>query len=276
MKLIIANMFVSDNSIAESILDQEVLKELPYSAKVAKKLPGGRKDMNYNLVAFPMIEGPHQRTQEETLLHEKINSKTHYGDHRTYEVMRSIAERFKGATKTLDLDKINMQISVVAVIEDYDITYTDGSFKKETSEASYGVVKMLNESADGLTEEFTGRKYGHRELSGKVAKGTNNVGELTALKVAAQNFSDKRFQMIISDSEYGIKSLREWYYTWRENDFRNYSKKTIANKELIVETADLMRSGDKIVLFKWVKGHSKKTFNELCDELAKKALDIKK
>jgi ribonuclease HI len=275
MRLILANIFVGNNAIAESLMDQEVLKELPFAAKTVAKLPGGAKDVNYDIVAFPLIEGPAQRNPEEVLLEEKLNQKMSYGDHRSYEVLRSVAEPFKRC-KALDVGKVNMMISVLGITEEYDITYTDGSFKKATDEASYGVVKMLQESAGGLTEEFTGRKYDHSELSGKIPSGTNNVGELTALKIAAENFSGKKYQVIISDSEYGIKSLREWFYTWRENNFRNYAKKTIANKDLIISIADAISASGKIVLFKWVKGHSSKTFNELCDELAKKALDISK
>jgi ribonuclease HI len=273
MKFILANIFVSNNSIVENYFDQEVLKEMPFNSKVTTKLPGGNKDISYDLVMFPLLEVPNQRTQEELLLADKINSKIHYGENFTYEVLYSVISLFK-TKPSFDLEKVSFEINILGIIDEknYDITYTDGSFKQSTKEASYGVVKLLEESQNGLYEEFTKAKYSHKEYSAKFPDGSNNIGELKGLKFAIDNFSDKKYQLLISDSEYGIKCFREWYYTWKDNNFKNYAKKIISNKDLILDIYESMKNSGKIILFKWVKGHSTNTINEMCDELAKKVL----
>jgi ribonuclease HI len=275
MKFIICNIFLSsENNITESTFDLEVLKEVPFNAKIQTKLPNGKKDINYDLVLIPKLEVPEQLTQEELLLNDKLRSKISSANVNKEEALWSLAAIFKN--QSVNLDKVNLSVDIIAEISDYSITYTDGSFKKDTKEASYGVVKILNENEKGLYEEFTAKNYDYQPLSGVISDGTNNIGELTAIKVAIENFDDQKYQIIISDSEYGIKSYREWFYTWKENGFRNYAKKPIANQDLIVSTFNAMRNSGKIVFFKWVKGHSRKSFNELCDELAKNALNIKK
>jgi ribonuclease HI len=273
MKFILANVSIKNNTILENYFDQEVLKELPFNSKTILKLPGGKKNVSYDLVFFPMVDANENRTQEDVLLEEKLNSKLSYGNNYNFDVLFSITNAFKTKTR-MDLDKATFSIDVISVVDsNYDITYTDGSFKKETNEASYGVVKILEEdNQNGLLEEFTNKKYNHSQISGKVVNGSNNIGELAALKIAIENFSESKYQIIISDSEYSVKCFREWYYTWKNNGFRNYAKKSISNKNLIIEIADKIKTSNKIVVFKWVKGHSKMTFNEICDELAKDAL----
>jgi ribonuclease HI len=272
MKFILTNIFVSNNSIVENYFDQYVLKELPYGSKVTTKLRSGNKDINYDFVLFPYVEAREQ-TQEDRLLADKINPKIHYGEHFSYNVLYSVMNHFRGNDQ-VNIEKVNFEVSVIGIIDDYDITYTDGSFKQSTKEASYGVVKLLEENKSGLYEEFTDRKYSYKEYSGKFPEGSNNIGELQGLKFAIENFSNKKYQIIISDSEYGIKCFREWYYTWKDNNFKNYAKKIIANKDLIIQIYDLIKRSGKIVIFKWVKGHSTNSVNELCDELAKKVLSI--
>jgi ribonuclease HI len=273
MKFLLCNIFINNNSIIENFFDQEVLKEAPFNAKVSRKLPNGNKDIHYDVVMIPIVDVPAQPSQEELLLADKVNPKVFYGDNYNYESLYSIVQLFKGKQTPIDVEKINFSITILGQIEgNYNITYTDGSFKKDTEEASYGVVKILEESTEGVLEEYTNKKYNYKSFSGKIKKGTNNIGELSAIKFAIDNFSDSKYQIIVSDSEYGIKSFREWFYTWRENNFKNYAKKPISNKELIVATFEAMQASGKVILFKWVKGHSKKSFNELCDELAKDAL----
>jgi ribonuclease HI len=277
MQFIIFNIFLSnENNITESIFDLEILKETPFNAKIQTKLPSGKKDISYDLIITPVVQKPNQLTQEDILFIDRLKSKViSYSGISQDIVLYSIAKLF--VNKHINLEKSNFSIDVIAVINDnYSMTYTDGSFKKDTSEASYGIVKILNENESGLYEDYTEKKYDYTTSSGKISEGTNNIGELTAIKMAIESFTDSKYQIIISDSEYGIKSFREWYYTWKDNGFKTYAKKPISNKDLILDTYQAIKNSGKIVFFKWIKGHSKKSFNELCDELAKNALDIKK
>jgi ribonuclease HI len=272
MKFLICNIYlVNEDNITENFLDLEVTKELSFNSKVQTRLPNGKKNISYSLALIPLVHKD-QLSQEEFLLNNKLYSKISFGNFDENLIMNTVSSLF--LRKDFDVEKLNMTIDLIGIVdkESIDMTYTDGSFKKDTKEASYGVVKILNEDINGLFEEFTEKNYSHKELSGKIAQGTNNIGELTAIKIAIENFGDKRYQLIISDSEYGIKSFREWYYNWKENGFKNYAKKQISNIDLIKDIFTKIGESEKIVFFKWVKGHSKKTFNELCDELAKEAL----
>jgi ribonuclease HI len=269
-------MFLNnENNITESTFDLEILKEAAFRAKIQTKLPSGKKDINYDLILLPIIEPSLRLTQDEILLNDKLNSKLLLNNYNRNSVLASLMPLFKGIK--IDLDKVNLSINIIALIGgNQSITYTDGSFKKDTSQASYGVVKILNEDEKGLYDDFTDKYYDYQQFSGIVESGTNNIGELTGIKIAVENFDDNKYQIIISDSEYGIKSYREWFYTWKDNGFKNYAKKPISNKDLILETYDAIQNSGKIIFFKWVKGHSKQSFNEMCDELAKNALNIKK
>ena len=273
MKLLLCNIFIPNNNIAENIFDQEILKEIPFQAKITRKLPGGGRDVHYDVVAIPLLENTaNESTQEEILLEDKLHQKMFYNNFKTFDVLNSVVSLFKG--KNIDIEKTDFTVNVITIIEDYNITYTDGSHKKATNEASYGVVKVLNEDASGVFEDFTGKNYLYSSFSGVISDGTNNVGELMGLKTAVDKFSESQYQVIISDSQYSINALREWYYTWKDNGFKNYAKKPIANKELIIAIYEAIQNSNKIVMFKWVKGHSKKSFNEMCDRLAKDALGI--
>ena len=277
MRYIICNMSTSGNNILENYLDQEVLKEIPFNSKVSSKLPGNRgKSVNYNLVLVRLLEIELEKSQALVLLEDAVRNRLSMAPNFTVHqdnVVFSLAKLFEDK-KQVDISKTNLQFDAIGVLDESDINvmYTDGSFKKEKSEASYGLSILTEESADGLVDSFSGKRYAHRDLSEKISNGTNNIGELTGIKKASENFGDRPYQLIISDSEYGIKCFREWYYTWKDNNFRNYAKKPISNKDLITSTHDSLANSGRIVLFKWIKGHNEDAFNELCDELAKEAL----
>ncbi len=271
MKFIMCNIHVNDDLILESIFDQKILKEVAFNAKVVSKLPGNKKKVSYDFVLIPLVELK-QKEESQVLLEKELFFRTTSSTTLTNEIMHSITTALDVGE---DIKSEKISIDVIAIVDssNFGIMYTDGSFKKVTSEASYAVYKLLNEDSNGILDNFTNKKFSYMEFSEKIPEGTNNIGELTGLKVAIENFDDSKYQVIISDSEYGIKCFREWYYTWKDNNFRNYAKKQIMNKDLIVNIHDKIISSKKIVLFKWIKGHNDDTFNEMCDELAKKALE---
>jgi ribonuclease HI len=279
MKLVLCNINTTGNSIIENYLDQEVLKEIPFSSKVSSKLPNSGKNVNYNLVMVKLLDieldRPHEILLLENSIKKRLSAVPNLSVHPD-NIVYSLAKLFEGKTQ-VDISKTNIQFDAIGVIDESEVNvmYTDGSFKKDTSEASFGLSILTEESESGLFDSFTGKKYAHRDLSESIPNGTNNIGELTGIRKASENFGDRPYQLIISDSEYGIKCFREWYYTWKDNNFRNYAKKPISNKELIVQTHDSLANSGKVVLFRWIKGHNEDEFNELCDELAKQALNIK-
>jgi ribonuclease HI len=261
----------------ENFLDQKVLKELAYASKIKTQLPGKVKELKYNYILIPILNKPLNLPEKMILLQETLFEKINSVINISNDIIYSLASIFSQGNYIV-LNKIFLEISIFAEINDskIDITYTDGSFKKDRNEASYSTVKLLQEDPNGVLDEFTNKKFIYQGLSGRIQNGTNNIGELTGIKTAVENFGDKKYQLIISDSEYGVKVFREWYYTWKNNNFKNYAKKEVANKELIQEIYNLLKSANKIILFKWTKGHNDNSFNEICDELAKNILKDEK
>ena len=266
---LLVNATFESSSILEDLLDNVCLKEIALGAKYKEP------KLEYDNVLIPLILCDNTN-QEFVLGYPKIVQHITQQSGITYseDVYYSLFVVFK---EVLEKSKA-MSITITECIdeEQIDIFYTDGSFSKNTEAAAYACCKLLNEDVNGLIDDFTGRKFKFDAFSGKIENGTNNIGELTAIKVATQNFGDKKYQLVISDSIYGIKSYREYIHTWKKNGYKAYNKKPIKNKELITETYELLREkqNEKIVLLKWTKGHANNSFNEKCDEMAKKELGI--
>ena len=173
---------------------------------------------------------------------------------------------------------ISFSINGITDTDKFGIMYTDGSYSKNVGDAGYACCKLTDiDYNNGNLDPFSNRKYLCETFSGRIKEGTNNIGELTAIKVALENLSEKSFQVIISDSIYGIKTYREYIHVWKNNGYKAYNKKPIKNKDLITETYDKLKEAQKnkkIVVFAWTKGHANNTFNEICDELAKKEIGL--
>lgn len=269
MKYVLVNLECEASSALESLLDDQVLKEFAYSSKY--KTP----KLAYNNILLPVKNV--DKTDQAFLLNEqkvKQHIVYHQGIDYSEDIIYSLFLVFSlilEKSKSLSLD-IGQELSD----EQIGISYTDGSFSKNQTSAAYACCKLLNESPDGLLDDFTGKKFIFDAFSGTIKEGTNNIGELTAIKIAIENFNNKTFQLIISDSIYGIKSYREYIHVWKNNGYKTYGKKEIKNKDLIIETYEELKEvqKNKIVLLKWTKGHDQNSFNEKCDELAKKELGI--
>jgi ribonuclease HI len=124
--------------------------------------------------------------------------------------------------------------------------YTDGACSGNPGPCGYGLLMR-----DG---------FHYRELNQYLGHGTNNIAELTAIKVALENVEDpSRPVRIHSDSSYSIGVLVKGW-------------KAKANRELILEIRDLISTFDDLELIK-VKGHSGHPLNERADALATSSLD---
>lgn len=103
---------------------------------------------------------------------------------------------------------------------------------------------------------------------------TNQRAELSAAITAIKQGIEQGLPRlrVVSDSIYVVQSQREWMDSWKANGFCNSKGKTISNKDLHVELAEL---GEKIsILWCHVRGHSGVVGNENADRLAKAALGI--
>ena len=75
---------------------------------------------------------------------------------------------------------------------------------------------------------------------------------------------------LFTDSNYVKGGITEWMKTWKKNEWKTASKKSVKN-------VDLWKRLDKArqkhnVTWKWVKGHSGQTENERADELARQGM----
>jgi ribonuclease HI len=126
--------------------------------------------------------------------------------------------------------------------------YTDGASSGNPGPAGIGVVLIYGENK--------------REISKYIGNGTNNIAELTAIKVGLEEL--KRVDLpvrVFSDSSYSIGLLTK---NW----------KPTKNQELVQEIKTLMSKFSNLAFIK-VKGHSGIKENEVADFLATSAIKKK-
>lgn len=123
--------------------------------------------------------------------------------------------------------------------------YTDGACSGNPGPAGIGVVLL-----------YKGTK---KEISLYIGEATNNIAELTAIKVGLESF--KRTDVgidIYTDSQYAIGVLTQ---NWKAK----------SNIELIKSIKDLFPKF-KLIRMIHVRGHNGDEYNELVDKLAVAAI----
>lgn len=99
-------------------------------------------------------------------------------------------------------------------------------------------------------------------------KGTNNLGELTAILRLLQATAQTGEELhILADSQYAINVVSKWRLGWKKRGWTKADKKPIKNLELIQEIDRAMEG--RHVTFEWVKGHAGHRMNERADDLAR-------
>ena len=253
--------------IAQKIIDEEILKSLPYSKKDSSN-PNRTK---YNYVLIPYIN------EYDTTVYENILTKEEFEGH-LLDPLNKVNNIIRKELCKIFYPLKDQSFYLRPILSNLDfssfaITYTDGSKTQKTDGAGYGVVKLKTpEDGQEVLEEnyLTFDNYSYETIyGGTIGEGTNNIGEMTAIKEAIIHKDDKPLQIIMADSIYAIKSYREYIYNWKNNGYMTSSKKPIKNKELIIETQSLIENSNSVFLFCWVKGHEISYFNNLADRLAK-------
>lgn len=125
--------------------------------------------------------------------------------------------------------------------------YTDGACSYNPGPAGAGVVLVYKEHK--------------KEISHYIGQATNNIAELTAIKLGleAVKKSHRNIPTVVyTDSQYchGMFT-KDWHPK--------------ANTELIMEIKRLILEF-RYIGFKWVRGHNGNKYNELADQLAVKAV----
>ena len=99
-------------------------------------------------------------------------------------------------------------------------------------------------------------------------KGTNNLGELTAILRLLEATAETGEELhILADSQYAINVVSKWRLGWKKRGWTKADKKPIKNLELIQEI-DRAMEGRRVTL-EWVKGHAGHHMNERADDLAR-------
>lgn len=138
--------------------------------------------------------------------------------------------------------------------------YCDGSCSGNPGMGGFGVIviqdfKILN------------------AYSGSSEKTTNNRMELEALikalDFAITNYKDELVK-IYSDSAYCVNIFNSWIHSWYRNDWKNSSKKTVENLDLVKELWLFKQIDTPNFSVEKIKGHSGIIGNELADAAATK------
>ena len=108
-----------------------------------------------------------------------------------------------------------------------------------------------------------------RELSGSVARTTNNRMELMAVIQGLSALKEPCDVRIVTDSEYVHKGITEWMEKWKRKGWQTADKKPVKNQDLWKALDESLAPHH--VSWKWVKGHATHEDNIRVDKLANDA-----
>ena len=136
------------------------------------------------------------------------------------------------------------------------IIYTDGACKGNPGVGGWGAILEYKDKNKKI--------YGYDENT------TNNRMELTAAIRALGVLKEKSKVIIHTDSKYVMNGITIWIDGWKKNNWKTSNKKEVKNIDLwkLIDKLNSFHS----VEWKWVKGHSGNTGNEMADELANLAI----
>lgn len=134
--------------------------------------------------------------------------------------------------------------------------YTDGACSGNPGRGGWGVA-----FDDGT------------EYSGGEAATTNNKMELQAAIVALERAPADADLTIVTDSQYVKQGITVWIRRWRVNGWKTAGGKPVKNQELWQRLDEL--SGERSVVWEWVRGHDGNAGNERADALAVAAMPPK-
>ncbi len=139
--------------------------------------------------------------------------------------------------------------------------YTDGGCSGNPGPGGWAFVVVSN--GVELTHSSGGMKYT-----------TNNQMELTAVINLLRYLKENRINKarIHTDSQYVKNGITNWIFSWKKNGWRTSDGKSVKNRELWETLSSLSSSLD--VSWVWVKGHAGDEFNELCDSLCRKEMEV--
>ena len=134
--------------------------------------------------------------------------------------------------------------------------YTDGACSGNPGKGGWGAILLYQDK--------------EKTISGFDPETTNNRMELIAvieaLKIIKKNIKIE----IYTDSNYVKDGITKWIFSWKKNGWKNSKKQVVKNADLWQELDLLVQKYN--VEFFWVKGHNGDKYNEIADELARRAI----
>lgn len=135
--------------------------------------------------------------------------------------------------------------------------YTDGACSHNPGPGGWAAVLI-----------YKGRE---KSFSGFEPETTNNRMELTAVLEALRALKEPCEVDIYTDSAYIHNAFEKgWIDRWQRNGWKTAAKQPVENQDLwlgILEASTVHR-----VRYNKVKGHADDKYNNMCDELARKAI----
>ena len=137
------------------------------------------------------------------------------------------------------------------------LIYTDGACSHNPGPGGWATVLIY--------------KGVEKQISGFEAETTNNRMELTAVMKALQALKEPCAVTLHTDSAYIQNAFEKgWIARWQANGWKTTAKKPVENQDLWKQIIDLNETHR--VTWKKVKGHADDKYNNICDELARKAI----
>ena len=137
------------------------------------------------------------------------------------------------------------------------IIYTDGACSHNPGPGGWAAVLL-----------YKGKE---KRISGYEPETTNNRMELSAVFEALKALKEPCRVIVHTDSAYIHNAFeRGWIEKWQVNGWKNASKQPVENQDLWKSILEVSQTHQ--VSYKKVKGHANDTYNNICDELARKAI----
>ncbi|MGP1930436.1 MAG: ribonuclease HI [Arsenophonus sp.] len=131
--------------------------------------------------------------------------------------------------------------------------FTDGSCLGNPGPGGYGILLRYHKHEKTLSKGYF--------------RTTNNRMELMATIISFEILKQPCQVILTTDSQYVRQGITQWIHNWKNCQWRRADKLPVLN-------IDLWQRLDAVILrhkvkWHWVKGHSKHTENQRCDQLAR-------
>ncbi|HEY7321498.1 MAG TPA: ribonuclease HI [Candidatus Binatia bacterium] len=137
------------------------------------------------------------------------------------------------------------------------VIFTDGACRKNPGPGGWAAVLM-----------YQGQQ---KVLSGSALNTTNNRMEMMAAIEGLNALKRPCAVELFTDSEYLKKGIQSWLPRWKTRGFLTIDGQPVKNQDLWQKLEEAARRHK--VEWKWVRGHAGNPMNELCDRLAKEAIE---